>query len=81
MTTQKPVSKNKDVIPSAYHISNPDYVGYISIGADLFYTDYFRFNIQLLKEPTVYLLLPLTLLLIILSIKYRERIIYVIRKN
>ena len=42
MTTQKPVSKNKDVIPSAYHISNPDYVGYISIGADLFYTDYFK---------------------------------------
>ena len=42
MTTQKPTSKRKDVIPSAWHIDNPDYVGYISIGADLFYTDYFK---------------------------------------
>jgi len=57
------------------------YVGYLIAIWGMFYTDYFRFNIQLLKEPTVYLLLPLTLLLIILSIKYRERIIYVIMSS
>ena len=42
MTTQKPTSKRKDVIPSAWHIDNPDYVGYITIGGDSFYTDYFK---------------------------------------
>ena len=58
------------------HIFN-SYVGYLIALWAMFYTDYFRFNIQLLKEPTVYLFLTLTVLLIILSIKYRERIIYV----
>ena len=57
------------------------YVGYLIAIWGMLYTDYFRFNIQLLKEPTVYLLLPLTVLLIILSIKYRERIIYVIMSS
>tara|TARA_R100001594_G_C3872087_1_gene223745 strand:+ start:41 stop:388 length:348 start_codon:yes stop_codon:yes gene_type:complete len=42
MTTQKPTSKRKDVIPSAWHVDNPDYVGYITIGGDSFYTDYFK---------------------------------------
>ena len=42
MTTQKPTSKRKDVIPSAWHVDNPDYVGYITIGSDSFYTDYFK---------------------------------------
>ena len=62
------------------HIFN-SYVGYLIALWALFYTDYFRFNIQLLKEPTVYLFLPLTVLLIILSIKYRARIIYVIMSS
>ena len=57
------------------------YVGYLIALWAMFYTDYFRFNIQLLKEPTVYLFLPLTVLLTILSIKNRERIIYVIMSS
>ena len=62
------------------HIFNSS-VGYlISIWA-MFYTDYFRFNIQLLKEPTVYLFLPLTILLMVLSVKNRERILYVVMSS
>ena len=57
------------------------YTGYLIAIWAMLYPDFFRYNIQLLKEPTVYLFFPLTVLLIILSIKYRERIIYVIMSS
>ena len=42
MSTQKPVFKIKDVQPTAWHVSNPDYIGYISIDGDSVYTDVFK---------------------------------------
>tara|TARA_R100000458_G_C8168743_1_gene170052 strand:- start:99 stop:446 length:348 start_codon:yes stop_codon:yes gene_type:complete len=39
MTTQKVVSKEKCVVPTAWHVPNPDYIGYISVGADMIYTE------------------------------------------
>jgi len=42
MSTRKPTFKRKDVIPTAWHVDNPDYRGYISIDSDLFYTDCFK---------------------------------------
>jgi hypothetical protein len=42
MTTQKPISKRKDVIPTAWHVPNPDYLGYITIDAETVYTDVFK---------------------------------------
>ena len=62
------------------HIFNSSVGFLISIWA-MFYTDYFRFNIQLLKEPTVYLFLPLTILLMVLSVKNRERILYLVMSS
>ena len=42
MTTRKVVSKEKCVVPTAWHVPNPDYIGYISVGADSLYTDTFK---------------------------------------
>ena len=42
MSTQKPISKIKDVVPTAWHVTNPDYIGYISIDGDTLYTDTFK---------------------------------------
>ena len=42
MTMQKPISKIKDVIPTAWHVTNPDYIGYITIDAETVYTDIFK---------------------------------------
>tara|TARA_B100000287_G_C20653406_1_gene787752 strand:+ start:820 stop:1167 length:348 start_codon:yes stop_codon:yes gene_type:complete len=42
MTTQKPIFKEKDVVPTAWHVTNPDYIGYISIGAERVYTEVYK---------------------------------------
>ena len=43
MSTQKPVSKKKDVVPTAWHIiPYPSYIGYITVGSDSLYTDTFK---------------------------------------
>ena len=42
MSMQKPVSKKKDVMPTAWHVTNPDYIGYITVGSDSLYTDSFK---------------------------------------
>ena len=42
MSTQKPVSKKKEVMPTAWHVTNPDYIGYITVGSDSLYTDTFK---------------------------------------
>jgi hypothetical protein len=52
-------------------------VGLFSAFWSIFSTDFFRYNIQFLKEPTVYLFFPLAVLFIILSIKNKNRIIYI----
>ena len=51
-------------------------VGLLSALWSIFYTDFFRFNIQLLKEPTIYFFLPLTILLVVLSIRNKNKIIF-----
>ncbi len=53
-------------------------VGLFSAFWSMLYPDFFRFNVQLLKEPTVYLFLPLAVLLVILSIKNKNKIIYIV---
>ena len=39
MTTRKVVFKEKCVVPTAWHVPNPDYIGYISVDADMIYTE------------------------------------------
>tara|TARA_Y100000816_G_C26098606_1_gene581827 strand:+ start:580 stop:1917 length:1338 start_codon:yes stop_codon:yes gene_type:complete len=51
-------------------------IGLFSAFWSILYPDFYRFNIQFLKEPSVYFFLPLIVLLIILSIKNKDKLIY-----
>lgn len=40
-TTSKVISKRYDVLPTAFHVTNPNYFGFVTIGGQNYYTENF----------------------------------------